>query len=350
MLQAAVQQFYTDHAAPPEIHLPVAFPAADTEMLEGWLSERAERRVRFVVPRRGEKRGLLDLATRNAEVAYQARFNENVAAHYDALETLRAVLALPVAAAAHRVLRHLDDPGQRDRRVDGRLRRRADEAVGIPEVQDPGSALGARRSGSRGHRRQSAAGSTPVAADVTGLRAPSRRAASPESWTTSPRCTKSSSAATASCSRPAGRFPDLILIDGGKGQLSAAYEALEELGLANARGGRDRQEGGAALHARSRRTRLRCATDSPALLLIQRIRDEAHRFAVTFHRASRTQDADLRSELDEIAGIGPRRRKALLTAFGSVAGVRRATREELVRVVGAKSADAVLAHFADCSA
>ena len=86
-------------------------------------------------------------------------------------------------------------------------------------------------------------------------------------------------------------------------------------------------------------------TDSPALLLIQRIRDEAHRFAMTFHRLSRTK-RDLRSELDVIAGIGPRRRKSLLTAFGSVAGVRRATREELMKVVGAKSADAVLAHFA----
>ena len=84
--------------------------------------------------------------------------------------------------------------------------------------------------------------------------------------------------------------------------------------------------------------------DSPALLLIQRIRDEAHRFAVTFHRQSRTK-RDLRSEIDEIGGVGPRRRKALLTAFGSVAGVRRATREDLVRVVGAKCADAVLAHF-----
>src|SRR4029453_10223996 len=76
-------------------HLPIAFNDSDTEMLEGWLSTQAERRVRFVVPRRGEKRGLLDLAARNAEVAYQARFNENVAAHYDALETLRSVLALP---------------------------------------------------------------------------------------------------------------------------------------------------------------------------------------------------------------------------------------------------------------
>ncbi len=95
VLQAAVQQFYTDHAAPPEIHVPVPFPAADAELLENWLSERSERRVRIMVPRRGEKRGLLDLASRNAEVAYQARFNENVAANYDALETLRAVLALP---------------------------------------------------------------------------------------------------------------------------------------------------------------------------------------------------------------------------------------------------------------
>ncbi len=90
-----MQQFYTEHPAPPEIHVPVPFPAADAELLENWLSERSERRIRIMVPRRGEKRGLLDLASRNAEVAYQARFNENVAANYDALETLRAVLALP---------------------------------------------------------------------------------------------------------------------------------------------------------------------------------------------------------------------------------------------------------------
>ena len=126
-----------------------------------------------------------------------------------------------------------------------------------------------------------------------------------------------------------GPFPDLILIDGGKGQLSAAYEALEALGLGESGGGRHREEGGAAVHARPRRRPSRCRKDSPALLLIQRIRDEAHRFAVTFHRQSRTK-RDLRSELDEIGGIGPRRRKALLTAFGSVAGVRRATREDLV--------------------
>ena len=95
VLQAAVQQFYEDRVPPPEVHLPVALGEADTALLEEWLSSRAERRVRLVVPKRGEKRGLLDLAARNAELAYQQRFNENTAANYDALETLRVVLALP---------------------------------------------------------------------------------------------------------------------------------------------------------------------------------------------------------------------------------------------------------------
>jgi excinuclease ABC subunit C len=141
-----------------------------------------------------------------------------------------------------------------------------------------------------------------------------------------------------------GPFPDLILIDGGKGQLSAAYSALEELGLGRllAVGIAKKEE---LLFTRERADAVALPPDSPALLLIQRIRDEAHRFAVTFHRQSRTK-RDFRSELDAIAGIGPRRRRALLTAFGSVAGVRRATREELVRVVGARCADTVLAHFA----
>jgi len=141
-----------------------------------------------------------------------------------------------------------------------------------------------------------------------------------------------------------GPFPDLILIDGGKGQLSAAYSALEELGLGNlvATGLAKKEE---LLFTRDRHDPIALAEDSPALLLIRRIRDEAHRFAVTFHRQSRTK-RDLRSDLDAISGIGPRRRKALLTAFGSLAGVRRATREELVRIVGVRCADAVLAYFA----
>jgi excinuclease ABC subunit C len=85
--------------------------------------------------------------------------------------------------------------------------------------------------------------------------------------------------------------------------------------------------------------------ESLTLRLLQRIRDEAHRFAITFHRKRRTM-RDLRSELDTIPGIGPRRRRTLLTRFGSLAGVRRATKEELTSAVGAKAADAVLGYFA----
>ena len=140
-----------------------------------------------------------------------------------------------------------------------------------------------------------------------------------------------------------GPFPDLVLIDGGKGQLTAAYTALEELGLANlvAVGIAKKEE---LLYTRDRVDPIALSPNDPALLLIQRIRDEAHRFAVTFHRRRRAM-RDLGSELDRVPGIGPRRRRTLLTTFGSLAGVRRATREELTSVVGPKTAEAVLAHF-----
>jgi excinuclease ABC subunit C len=138
-----------------------------------------------------------------------------------------------------------------------------------------------------------------------------------------------------------GPFPDLIVIDGGKGQLSAAYAALHDLGLSNlvAVGLAKKEE---VLFTRDRAEPIALAVNDPALLLLQRIRDEAHRFAVTFHRKARSM-RDLHSALDDVSGIGPRRRRLLLTRFGSLSGVRRATREELAAVVGARAADAVLA-------
>ena len=186
----------------------------------------AGRRVRLVVPKRGEKRGLLDLAARNAELAYQPRFNENVAANYDALETLRAVLALP--AVPRRIECFDISTIQGSETVasmvvceDGRMRK---GSIGS-------SGFGARRSGlgRLGGSALPPSGSADASAES---RAPDATP-SPGSSTTSPPCTKSSCAATGACSRPGGRFPDLILIDGGKGQLSAAYAALEELGLGN---------------------------------------------------------------------------------------------------------------------
>ena len=141
-----------------------------------------------------------------------------------------------------------------------------------------------------------------------------------------------------------GPFPDLMVIDGGKGQLNAAYAALETVGLSNlvAIGLAKKEE---LVFTRDSNDPLALDPHGAALRLLQRIRDEAHRFAITFHRQSRKK-RDLQSELDVVPGIGLRRRKTLLTAFGSLSGVRRATREELARVVGRKAADAVIAHFA----
>jgi excinuclease ABC subunit C len=314
VLQAALQQFYAERIAAPEIHIPVPFPEADAELLERWLSGEAGRRVRLVVPLRGEKRGLLDLASRNAQVAYQARFNENVAAHYDALETLRSVLALP---SVPRRIECFDvstiqgsetvasmvvcEDGRMKRSEYRKFRIRGNEIASAPRaVNDDFAAM--YEVVLRRYRKLLETG---------------------------------------------GPFPDLILIDGGKGQLTSAYAALQQLGLGSlvAAGIAKKEE---LLFTRDRDDAIAMPEESPALLLIQRIRDEAHRFAVTFHRASRTR-RDLQSELDAIAGIGPRRRKALLTTFGSLAGVRRATREELMKVVGARFADAVLAHFASQS-
>lgn len=315
VLQAGLQQFYAERPAPPEIHVPVPFPDADTELLERWLSAGAGRRVHIVVPRRGEKRGLLELAARNAEVAYQARFNENVAANYDALETLRVVLELPSVP----------------RRI---------ECFDISTIQGSETVAsmvvcedGRMKKGEYRKFRIRGAGATSMGGS-DGARILDDFASMQE--VVQRRYRK--------LLENGGPFPDLVLIDGGKGQLSAAYAALEGLGLGSlvAAGLAKKEE---LVFTRNREEPIALREDSPALLLIRRIRDEAHRFAVTFHRASRTK-RDLRSELDAVAGIGPRRRKALLTAFGSLAGVRRATREELVRVVGGKSADAVLAHFA----
>ncbi len=92
VLGAAIQQFYDLRGAPPEVHVPSE--PDEREALESWLSERAGRRVRIVVPQRGEKRSLVDLATRNAALAYQTRFNQTTAARYDALEMLQHVLGL----------------------------------------------------------------------------------------------------------------------------------------------------------------------------------------------------------------------------------------------------------------
>jgi excinuclease ABC subunit C len=349
VLQAAVEQFYGDRPVPPEVHLPSR--AEDADVLEDWLSARAGRRVSIVVPRRGAKRGLIDLASRNAAIAYQARFSDSAIAHHEALETLRDVLALP--AVPRRIECFDISTIQGSETVasmvvceDGRMRRsdyrkfrvRGDRGGGL---MGSGFGLAAGFPGNGAGFGPPAAGFDKDATHTDSTLQPAPDMRKPDDFASMHEVVLRR---YRKLLERGGPFPDLVVIDGGKGQLSAAYMALEELGLANliAVGLAKKEE---LVFTRDRDDAIALPSHDPALLLLQRIRDEAHRFAVTFHRRARTM-RDLRSELDAIPGVGPRRRRTLLTRFGSVAGVRRATREELVSAVGAKVADAVLAHFA----
>ena len=308
----AIQQFYAERQAPPEVHVPVELDAEDREAIESWLTTGAGRRVRLVVPRRGERRGLLDLAARNASMAYQTHFADAGTSAFDALDTLRGLLALPslptrIECFDISTLQGSETVASMVVAIEGRMRRSEYRKFRI-----------------RGNRT----GTT-----IPGEVRPDDFAAMHEVLLRRYR----------RLLEQGGPFPDLVIVDGGKGQVSAAYAALAELGLERLVViGLAKQE--ELIFTRDRTDGIALARDSAALRLLQRIRDEAHRFAVTFHRQARRK-RDLRSEVDEIAGVGPRRRRQLLQAFGSVAAVRRASREDLEAVVGPRVAEAVLQHF-----
>jgi excinuclease ABC subunit C len=311
LLEAAIQQLYAESSPPPEIHVPQE--PTDKDVLEAWLGSRAGRKVRIVVPQRGDKKDMVDLAQRNAAFGYRTRFDTEATAHYDALDLLKGILKLP--ALPRRIECFDISTIQGSETVasmvvceDGRMKKseyrkfRIKGTVATPNVAETDRFLD----------------------DFSAMKEVVGR-----------RCRK--------LVEQGGPFPDLILIDGGKGQLNTAYEALEEVGLSNlvAIGLAKKEE---LVFARDSDLPIGIDPHSPALRLLQRIRDEAHRFAITFHRQQRSS-RDLRSEIDGIPGIGARRRKQLLTEFGSVNGVRRATREELTRVVGPKAASAIIEHF-----
>ena len=303
VMGAVLGQFYERRVPPPEIDLPV--DVEDDEAVAQWLSAQAGRKVKLLVPQRGDRKALVDLATRNAVLSYRTKHNEIIAAHFEALETLRAVLALK--ALPRRIecfdistIQGAETVASMVVCEDGRMKKsdyRKFRIRHLPE-KGPDDFASMREVVQRRYRALLEAG---------------------------------------------GPFPDLILIDGGPGQVSAAYEALESVGLGNleAVGIAKREE----LLIPRRGDPIALPVNDPALLLVQRIRDEAHRFAVTFHRKARSM-RDLRSELDDVPGVGPRRRRALLRSFGSLSAVRRATREELTSVVGPKVASAVIDHFA----
>ncbi len=323
VVTAALQQFYEEHDAPREVFIPVAIDDAD--VMETWLSERSGRKVKLVVPQRGDRRRLVDLATRNAEVFARARADTG-GPGLQALEDLQQALALPALP-------------RRIECIDISTLQGSETVASLVVCEDGRMAKGEYRK-----YRVSGPGSRVPGSAFSD--APEPRAPSPE-----PRFLDDFAAMGQVVQRrfaklvaAGGPFPDLLVVDGGKGQLAAAYASLERVGLSNlvAVGLAKRDE---LVFTRDADQPIAFPRTGPALLLLQRIRDEAHRFAVTFHRQSRTK-RDMSSELDAIAGVGPRRRRALLTRFGSMAGVRRATREDLVPLVGQRCADAVLTHFA----
>jgi excinuclease ABC subunit C len=335
VIESAIQQFYADQEPPPEIHVPV--PPNEQQLLEDWLGQRADRKVRIIVPQRGTKKGMMELAHRNAALGYRTRFDQNATANYEALESLQAVLRLP------------------------KLPRRIDcfdistiqgaETVASMVVCEEGRM---RPSEYRKFKIKPQDLKTLRPQDLKTLRPQDLKTLGPQDLAARAQGERflDDFAAMEQVVRRryakvlenGGPFPDLIVIDGGKGQLNAAYAALETVGLSNlvAIGLAKKEE---LVFTRDSIEPLALDPHGAALRLLQRIRDEAHRFAITFHRQSRKK-RDLQSELDVVPGIGLRRRKTLLTAFGSLSGVRRATREELARVVGGKAADAVIAHFA----
>ncbi len=313
VLAAFVKQYYASAASiPPAVLVPLR--PADADDLAAFLSERRGSRVTLTVPQRGEKRELVALASRNAEEALARERARRLADHgalLAALEELAEALglpAVPVRVECYDIstIQGSDTVGSMVVFVDGKPATDQYRRFRIRTVEGTDDFASHREVLRRRFRR--AALEAEERAEDAGLR-----------W----------------------RMPDLVLIDGGKGQVSAAKEVLDELGLHDlplAGIAKQREE----LFLPGARDPIVLPGTSPALHLVQRLRDEAHRFAITYHRNLRGK-RQTRSAFDEVPGLGPRRRRALLRAFGSVRRIREASVEEIAAVpgIGAGLADRV---------
>ncbi len=304
LLGSALQQFYEapGRQVPREILLPEELP--ERELIEAWLGQRRGGTVRLRVPQRGEKVRLLELVQRNARLAFELEWKQP---RRQAQEVLRA-------------LRDLLDLQSEPERI---------ECFDISNIQ--GSDVVASM--------VCFVAGQPKKADYRKFRVKGLSGA-PDDF--------------ASMREVVGRryrrlleegreLPDLVLIDGGRGQLSSALEALEELGLGDQPvASLAKQE--ELIFVAGRSEPIALPRHSPVLQLVQRVRDEAHRFAVGFHRQARSART-LRSELDDVPGIGPVLRRRLLSRFGSLRGVRSASEAELAAAVGPAAARRLRQHF-----
>ncbi|MBL8838137.1 MAG: excinuclease ABC subunit UvrC [Alphaproteobacteria bacterium] len=334
VLAGFVGQFYEDRPAPPQILL--SEEIAEADLLAEALSQKAGYRVRLHVPERGEKRKPVEHALVNAREALARRLAET-GAQAELLEGVARVFGL-------------DEPPRRIEVYDN-SHTQGTAAQGAMIVAGPDGFIKAayRRFNIRGGAAGEAAAVEPetpppaeaVAAPAGGddyamMREVFRR--------------RFGRALEEDPGRTGETWPDLVLVDGGLGQLNAVRGVMVELGLEDlcvvgiAKGpdrdaGRERffMPGRAAFQLEPR---------DPVLYFLQRLRDEAHRFAIGGHRARRTREA-VRSPLDEVPGIGPKRKKALLLHFGSAKAVSRAGLGDLEAAPGVSRSVAkkVYEHF-----
>ena len=310
VVRAFVKQFYANASTVPQrVLLPLEIEEAS--IIEAWLNRRSpEHKVKITVPRKGVKRELVEMAAENAAETLsmlKARWEADHSKHVQALAELQAAL-------------QLEGPPVRIEGYDiSNLQGTA--AAGSMVVFENGAPS---KSLYRKYTIKSVSGQDDFASMEELIHRRFRRFKSAQEDSQRP---------GVKLDRAFGFLPDLVLIDGGKGQLGRAVAVLNGFGLAD----RVRMVG---LAKRNEELYLPGRTDplildrrSQALFLVQRIRDEAHRFALGHHRTQRKKSG-LASQLDAIEGIGPARRKALLMAFGDLDGIREADIAALSSVPG----------------
>ena len=298
VLSAFVSQYYAEQPPPQEIVLDRAIE--DAALLEQALTETAGKRVRLRSSVRGDRAGYLDLARRNAALALASRVDSH-SAQRARLEALQELLGM-------------DEPPQRIECFD--ISHTMGEATVASCVVFDGE--GPVRSQYRRYNITGVAPGDDYAAMGQALMRRFRRAA-----------------------EEGGVVPDVLLIDGGAGQVRQAREVLAEAGVADVAivgvaKGPERRPGEETLLLPDGHE-VRPGPGAPGLQLIQQVRDEAHRFAITGHRGRR-QKARSVSRLEDIPGIGPRRRGNLLRHFGGLAGLKAAAVEDIAQVEGVSHA------------
>ncbi len=327
VLGSFLAQFYDDKPAPHLILL--SHEAAECDLIAEALTQRTGRKVEIAVPQRGEKRRLTEHAAINAREALARRMAES-SSQSKLLAGVARVFALPAPPRRIEVFDNSHIQGT--------------DAVGAMIVAGP---EGLMKNSYRKFNIRSA-DLTPgddfaMMREVLG-----RRFARllKEHGTRDPFPEEDEETASA---RPAV-WPDLVVIDGGAGQLGAALSVLQELGLGDlpvvaVAKGPDRDAGREHFHLPGRQSFM-LEPREPVLYFIQRLRDEAHRFAIGTHRARRLKGVSA-NPLDEVTGIGPERKKALLRAFGSAKGVSRASIADLENVEGISRslARSIYGHF-----